>query len=286
MTAIAIHWWGDPKTKPTLSGVVNWFKNPASQASAHWVVSEDQAVQMVLEHDTAWTTAAANPYTISIEIDPQLTERTYQSVGQIVREIRSRNGNLPLKRHRDLTGGTICPGHTDLAKIERYATNSQGGNEVKIGTGQNWKNRMNRLHRQLVRNANMSESVFKSIQGKDAWSIVESWSDHPESNTLIRYQEIGQAATKGNWEARLKAADEALKANAKTIEELKATIETTTTKTKAQKDALIDQIAALTESLKATQEQYEEAKKQTNIVVDVGGDTQSWLEKLINLFRR
>jgi len=82
----------------------------------------------------------------------------------------------------------------------KVATITQGGSTVtKIGSGANWRWRFNRLHRQLVRNADMSESVFKSIQGQDAWKIVESWSSHPESDQLIADQVLGEKARKENW---------------------------------------------------------------------------------------
>lgn len=75
-----------------------------------------------------------------------------------------------------------------------------GGNTVAtIGSQSNWRWRFNRLHRQLVRNADMSDAVFKSIVGKDAWTIVESWSSHPESDQLIADQVLGEKARKENW---------------------------------------------------------------------------------------
>lgn len=70
---------------------------------------------------------------------------------------------------------------------------------VKIGSGDNWRWRMNRMHHQLVRNADMPEAVFQAIIGQDAWSVAESWSSHPESDQLIKWQEIGETADRDKW---------------------------------------------------------------------------------------
>lgn len=114
------HWWGAPAAKPTYSGVVNWFKNRASQVSAHYVVGQGQMCQMVNENDAAWHARQANPFSIGIEIDPNASADTYQRVGWLVYDIRRRLGNLPLKGHSAYVA-TQCPGHTDLARIDRIA---------------------------------------------------------------------------------------------------------------------------------------------------------------------
>lgn len=74
---------------------------------------------------------------------------------------------------------------------------------MKIGKESNWRARMNRLHHQLVRNADVSDEVFNSIVGKDAWSVVEQWSDHPEAQQLITDQEIGEVAIRDRWDQQI-----------------------------------------------------------------------------------
>lgn len=86
------------------------------------------------------------------------------------------------------------------------------GEEVKIGSQSNWRARFNRLHHQLVRNGDMSDAVFNSIVGQDAWAIVESWSDHPEANRLIEYQKVGETATKDRWDLQIYNLQDQLKA--------------------------------------------------------------------------
>lgn len=119
--SIVIHHWDDPAKKPKLAGVVNHFKDPKVQVAAHYVVTDDRVIQMVKESDTAWQARQANPFTIGIEVDPQVPGDTYKTVGHLVRDIRRRYGNLPLKKHSDFVK-TTCPGNLDLGLIERYAT--------------------------------------------------------------------------------------------------------------------------------------------------------------------
>lgn len=78
-----------------------------------------------------------------------------------------------------------------------------GEDEVKIGSGENWYWRFNRFHHQLVRNADLPRSVFNQIVGLDAWKVLESWSDHPEANQLIKWQEIGERADKDKWDQQI-----------------------------------------------------------------------------------
>lgn len=117
---IVIHHWDDPDKKPTVQGVVNHLKDPEVEVAAHYVVSGDRVIQMVDENDTAWHARSANPYTIGIEVDPQVPGDTYRTVGQLVREIRVRHGNLPLRKHSDFVK-TSCPGDLDLARIDKEA---------------------------------------------------------------------------------------------------------------------------------------------------------------------
>jgi hypothetical protein len=72
-----------------------------------------------------------------------------------------------------------------------------------IENADNWRWRFNRLHHQLVRNGDMPDPVFQSIVGSDAWTVVESWSDHPEADSLIHWQELGELAEKDDWQGQI-----------------------------------------------------------------------------------
>lgn len=117
---IVIHWWGDPNTHPTFEGVIATLMNPARQASAHYVAESGRVACLVDPDVMSWATGPANSYTISIECNPRQSDGDYQTIGELVADIRKTYGNLPLKRHRDFMN-TACPGTYDIARIDRIA---------------------------------------------------------------------------------------------------------------------------------------------------------------------
>lgn len=66
------HWWDSPTRFPSFSGVVATLMNPSRQASAHAVVGDGTVQELVRSRDTSWATGRANPFTVSIECDPQI----------------------------------------------------------------------------------------------------------------------------------------------------------------------------------------------------------------------
>lgn len=119
---IVIHHWDDPKRKPSLAGVVSWLTSTRSRVSAHYVVSERQVYRLVPESVVAWHAAGGNSDSIGIELDPRQQDSTYETAAALIRDIRSRHGDIPLVRHRDVKGSyTSCPGTYDLARLDRLA---------------------------------------------------------------------------------------------------------------------------------------------------------------------
>lgn len=120
VTTIAIHWWDDPAKKPSMNGVINWFKNPANQVSAHFVVSGDRVVQMVSLNNTAWHVANHNHYTVGIEVDPRMPGNTVETVRALIDFIRTYYPGIPYKGHNQFTGNsTQCPG-TVLNAVKNF----------------------------------------------------------------------------------------------------------------------------------------------------------------------
>ena len=123
---IVIHHWNDPSTPGTLAGVVAWLCNRRSKVSAHYVVSGQQVFRLVPESVVAWHARGGNADSIGIECDPRQQDSTYATVAALIREIRSRHGDLPLVRHRDVSGSrTACPGTWDLDRLDRLARGAQ-----------------------------------------------------------------------------------------------------------------------------------------------------------------
>jgi hypothetical protein len=81
---------------------------------------------------------------------------------------------------------------------------TQGGDTsvVKVAPGDDWKARFQRLHQQFL-NRPLSDEVFRAIVGASAWGVVESWSDHPESQQAINDATLGKLAREDNWQGQI-----------------------------------------------------------------------------------
>lgn len=130
ITAIAIHWWGDPNTNPTYEGVIATLCNPSRGASAHYVATGTgrRVACLVSPEDNSWATNSANPYTISIECDPRCRNEDYDVVAELIASIRSAYGDLPLVPHRQFVA-TQCPGNYSLEELDRRARTKDGSGD-------------------------------------------------------------------------------------------------------------------------------------------------------------
>lgn len=53
---------------PNINGTINWFQNPATKVSSHYIVGQDgEVVQMVKDADIAWHARGANSHSLGIE---------------------------------------------------------------------------------------------------------------------------------------------------------------------------------------------------------------------------
>jgi N-acetyl-anhydromuramyl-L-alanine amidase AmpD len=123
VTAITIHWWGNPVGQ-TFEGIVDWFCNPRSSVttSAHYVAEAGRVACIVSPDDIAWHAGdwGANVANIGIECNPRATDADYQTIGELVAYLRGLYGDLPLYPHRHWTQ-TTCPGVYDIARIDAIA---------------------------------------------------------------------------------------------------------------------------------------------------------------------
>lgn len=117
---IVIHHWGSRGQQ--FGSVVNWLVNPRSRVSAHYVVEAGRIARLVDEDRRAWHAGSdrGNHYGIGIECRPEATDADYATVAALIRNIRDRRGNLPLRPHSAFTS-TACPGAWDLARLDREA---------------------------------------------------------------------------------------------------------------------------------------------------------------------
>lgn len=116
---IVIHHWGARGQK--FQNVVNWLCRPGGTSSAHYVVEAGKVACIVNESDRAWHAGSkGNPQGIGIECRPEATDGDYETVAQLIADIRRRRGDLPLYPHRHFMN-TACPGVWDLNRLDQMA---------------------------------------------------------------------------------------------------------------------------------------------------------------------
>jgi len=119
---IVIHWWGDPNTNPSFEGVVDYLCRPNGSSSANYVATGTgrRVACLVSPADSAWASNSANPWTVSIECDPRCRDEDYDVIAELVADIRSAYGDIPLYWHKNFAN-TACPGNYDVDRIDRMS---------------------------------------------------------------------------------------------------------------------------------------------------------------------
>ncbi|MDU2421575.1 MAG: N-acetylmuramoyl-L-alanine amidase [Bifidobacterium scardovii] len=127
IACIVIHWWDDPARHPTFYGVISTLCSPARRASANYVAEAGRVACLVDPDNRSWASgdgvncnSMGNDRGISIECNPRQSDGDYETIGELVRNLRNAYGDLPLRRHRDFAQ-TDCPGTYDLDRIDRIA---------------------------------------------------------------------------------------------------------------------------------------------------------------------
>ncbi len=102
-------------TQGSYAGCISWFKNPAANASSHYVVrsSDGQVTQMVEHSDTAWHASCYNNKSIGIEHEgfaqnptAWYTDAMYTESAKLTRWIADRHG-IPKTRSRIIAHGEV-----------------------------------------------------------------------------------------------------------------------------------------------------------------------------------
>ena len=121
---ITIHHWGDPKQNPQFQGIVNYLCRNGGNTSAHYVATGTgrQVACIVAPKDIAWHggTAWANTNTIGIELDPRARAEDYDVAAELVADIRSAYGDVPIYWHSYFIS-TACPGAWSPTKLDKLS---------------------------------------------------------------------------------------------------------------------------------------------------------------------
>lgn len=109
---ITIHWWGSPVGQK-FEGIRDYLVQDRgnSGTSAHYICEAGRVARIVPEEWTAWANGnrTANRQGISIECNPNDVIGTLPTLAALVKDIRSRYGDLPIYPHQHWTA-TECPG--------------------------------------------------------------------------------------------------------------------------------------------------------------------------------
>ena len=107
---IVIHHWGSDEA--TFAGSEGWLCNPASQVSAHYVVSGDQAHCILDPKNAGWHCGNKwhNMHSIGIECNPRCSNEDMETVAHLIADIwRSQGKKIKVIGHKDIVP-TDCPG--------------------------------------------------------------------------------------------------------------------------------------------------------------------------------
>lgn len=141
INAITIHWWDDPAVRrPSFETVINLFVTGSRQTSAHYVAEAGRVACLVAPGDRAWACgdginvgSGGNDKSISIECNWRQSDGDYDTIAQLIADLRKTYGDLPLKPHRNWTN-TDCPGTYDLARLDRLARQKAGEKLPTVST--------------------------------------------------------------------------------------------------------------------------------------------------------
>ena len=116
-TEIVIHHWGPKGQK--FSAVVKWLCNVKSGVSAHYVVQSGKVCQLadpsekITWHAGNWS---HNKISIGIECRPEHTKGDQATLAELIADLWSVYGILPIKEHRQIVA-TACPGEYKASKV-------------------------------------------------------------------------------------------------------------------------------------------------------------------------
>jgi len=151
-----------------------------------------------------------------------------------------------------------------IVNLDKYIK----GDDMQVGKEVGY-DALNRLHHQIVGNWDMSKAYWDSIQGKNVSQLLLEWSNHSNSNTALKQQEVGENAVRDRWDQQIYALQDQLKAmgSRPTAEELKAARD------------LADSLAA---KLEAAVKERDELKAEDAAADEAGNAFTRWIGEQIS----
>ena len=177
ISKIVVHWFG----AGDLASAVKHFQNDRSDVSAHYLIENDDVVQMVRDGDTAWHAGNYDVNLVSIGIEHSATpdrdasELTYQTSSQLIADLASKY-SIPVDRehiiqHKEVKP-TACPGSISIERLIELAKQKQKNPceelEKKIEevreSRDNWKKKTQEAERTIELQTNEIVEYRKQIE--------------------------------------------------------------------------------------------------------------------------
>jgi hypothetical protein len=120
---ITWHWWGDGTGADNHDNIVNYISNGAANGvkSVNYVLSDRKISLLVSPDNVAWCSQSGNPTTISVELQPTLSDEGYKRAGWLAWQLEQRyNRRLSFYPHKKWFA-TDCPGTIDINRIRAEA---------------------------------------------------------------------------------------------------------------------------------------------------------------------
>ena len=210
---IVLHHWGDDDQSH--DGVVDWFHRGGAESSAHYVVSAGRVTPCVREEDTAWHAGdwEYNIQSIGIECRPEMSEGDQETAAELVREIRSRYGDIPIIEHRDIVP-TACPGRWHASALDKLARG-------KAVEPEELKKDIHVIAKEVIRGdwgvgeerkRRLKEAGYNPAAVQDAVNARLGWVSSVTTSSKKSIEEIAEEVISGSWgngedrKSRLRAA--------------------------------------------------------------------------------
>lgn len=113
------------------------------------------------------------------------------------------NGNNP--------GGNAYQKSRNYTGVIGWLVPKEGAAEMKIANNITYAE-MNRIHRQMVGNWDMTKGYWDSIQNYDFSAVIRQWATHPNSDTAMQQQLVGENAIRDRWDQQIYSLQDQLKA--------------------------------------------------------------------------
>lgn len=213
------HWWGNPVGQ-AFDGIVHWLRMPASQVSAHLVITAGRAAQILPWTSPSWANGNtwANANSITIEADPNDIWGTIATGIELLIHLVATGVLHPdfrLTGHRDHYG-TACPGdyYPHLAHIRQQVAAGNPEEDNMPLTDQDldrighrvWGHMIDTGEHAAAAWARLADAENRVIALCDGRAPLAPRSEHPGAHAAP----IGLAL--GNVEARVIALDDRTRA--------------------------------------------------------------------------